>query len=80
MPIKSEKKTDLQKKIAQAFTNAKNKGAQDNVNPNAVIQTLAREIADAIETYATSLKVTVTVNAGQAVAGGITTTPGSGQS
>ena len=80
MPIKSEKKSDLERKIAEAFDHAKNRGAQDNANPNAVIQNLAREIADAIEIYATSLKVTVTVNPGQTVAGGQTTTPGSGQS
>jgi hypothetical protein len=75
-----KKKKDLEAQIAQAFRNAKNKGSRDGANSEAVIQSLANDIAAAIEMYATSLEVRVTVNPGQGVVGGVTTTVGSGQS
>jgi hypothetical protein len=80
MPVIGKKKKELEVQIAQAFRNAKNKGSRDGANSEAVIQSLANEIAAAIEMYAMSLDVRVTVNPGQGVAGGVTTTPGSGQS
>jgi hypothetical protein len=73
----------LQKSIADAFDHAKKSGSAPGANSDAIIQTLAKEIADAIDTYSTSLQVTVKVFPGQTVAtsggAGSTTTSGTGQ-
>jgi hypothetical protein len=75
-----EGKSDLQRKIKEAFDNAKKRGSMKGANPDAIITLLASDITEAVHAYAQKLKVTVTVNAGQTVAGGVTTTPGTGQS
>jgi hypothetical protein len=84
MPIQGPLKPDLQSAIATAFQNAKNNGSLDNASSDAIIQALAREIADAIDRYSTGLVVTVTVQPGQTVAtssgAGTTTSPGIGKS
>jgi hypothetical protein len=84
MPIQGPLKPILQSAIATAFQNAKNNGSMDGASPDSIIQTLAREIADAIDKYSTNLVVTVTVQPGQAVAtssgAGSTTSPGIGKS
>ena len=84
MPLSDPKngKLNLQRLIADAFTHAKNNGSKPGANSDAIIQSLALEIANAVHAYATNLRIDVTVQPGQSVVtsggAGSTTSPGTG--
>lgn len=59
--VKGPKKLDLQSAIKQAFDKAKRNGSQANANSDAIIEQLAKDIAEAVHAYSTSLQITVTV-------------------
>lgn len=82
MSIETPRKPDLQTQIEAAFKNAKDNGSVDGASPDTIIKTLAKEIADAIDSYAKGMVITVNVQPGQTVSTssglGSTTTPGIG--
>lgn len=67
MPIAAPGKTVLESSIRQAFIRAKNAGEETGANPDAIINQLASDIANAVDTYTTSC--IVTINPGQTVTG-----------
>ena len=86
MSIQTPLKPSLQTQIEAAFKNAKDNGSVDGASPDTIIKTLAKEIADAIDSYAKGMVITVNVQPGQTVSTssgqglGSTTTPGIGTS
>ena len=60
MPL-SVAKVGLEAQIKAAFNKAKRKGSEDGDNSDVVIETLARELASAINAYTTSAVVQVTL-------------------
>lgn len=84
MSIQTPLKPSLQTQIEAAFKNAKDNGSVDGTSSDTIIKTLAKEIADAIDSYAQGMVITVNVQPGQTVSTplglGSTTTPGIGTS
>ena len=56
----------MQETIKQAFVNAKDSGAKDGADPDAIINQLSADIASAVHDYVTS--ITVMINPGIPVA------------
>lgn len=67
MPVSAPGKSVLESSIRQAFVKAKNAGAETGANPEEIISQLASDIASAVDTYTTS--IIVTINPGQTVSG-----------
>jgi len=67
MPIAAPGKSVLESSIRQAFVRAKNAGTETGADPDAIINRLAADIASAVDTYTTS--IIVTINPGQTVSG-----------
>ena len=59
--VKGTTKTAMQAAIIAAFTKARTNGSITGANADAVINQLSMDIADAIDAYATTLAITVTV-------------------
>lgn len=59
--VNGPKKLSMEEGIKLAFKKAKLNGSQAGASPDAVINQLAKDISDAIHSYATSLQVTVNV-------------------
>jgi hypothetical protein len=57
------KKTDMEASIKRAFEKAKRNGSQPGASSDAIIEQLARDLAEAIDLYSTNLKITVNVPA-----------------
>lgn len=83
MPIVATGKTSMKSAIESAFKKAKDAGAVDGADPDAIISALAGDIASAVDSYVTSIKVIVNPGIPVATAGspaaqvGATTGPGS---
>jgi len=67
MPIIAPGKVSMQQAIRQAFITAKDSGAEDGADPDAIINQLSTDIANAVDSYVTS--ITVTINPGITVSG-----------
>jgi hypothetical protein len=65
MPIAAPGKITMQTAIKNAFITAKERGSEDGANPDAIIERLSSDIANAVDAYVTS--ITVTINPGQVV-------------
>lgn len=65
MPIIATGKAAMQASIKQAFITAKDSGAQDGADPDAIISQLSADIASAVDAYVTS--ITVLINPGTPV-------------
>jgi len=83
MPIIATGKPTMQETIKQAFVNAKDSGAKDGADPDAIINQLSADIASAVHDYVTSITVMINPGIPVATAGtpasqvGATTGPGS---
>lgn len=83
MPIIATGKPAMQNAIKQAFITAKDSGAVDGADPDAIINKLAADIAGAVDSYVTSITVMINPGIPVATAGspaaqvGATTGPGS---
>jgi len=73
MPIIAPGKATMQQTIKQAFVAAKDNGAKDGADPDAIIEQLSSDIANAVDAYVTS--ITVMINPGIPVAGTATIYP-----
>lgn len=83
MPIIATGKPTMQETIKQAFATAKDSGAKDGADPDAIINKLSSDIASAVHDYVTSITVTINPGIPVSTAGspfaqaGATTGPGS---
>ena len=83
MPIIATGKPAMKTSIESAFQKAKDAGAVDGADPDAIISTLASDIASAVDSYVTSITVMINPGIPVATAGspaaqvGSTTGPGS---
>ena len=73
MPIAAPGKALLENSIRQAFIRARDTGSETGADPDAIVNRLASDIANAVDSYTTSC--IVTINPGQAVTGTAGTYP-----
>jgi len=83
MPIIATGKPAMKSAIESAFKKAKDAGAKDGADPDAIMSNLANDIAAAVDSYVTSITVMINPGIPVATAGspaaqvGATTGPGS---